>query len=248
MGSGPYPTGETMDVSGGRAAAILLAGGKGARAGFSGNKAYVPVAGIPMVGHSLETLDRSSRVVRLVMVIRPRDRELARRVIEETAISTPWLMVSGGESRHQSEDRGLAALSHEIADQRIDLVAIHDAARPFVTPTLLDTLFQDALRHGGAVPTLPFDGPVHRVSEGRELVLLEQPRLHRAQTPQVFGAAPLALAYRRARQAGFEGVDTAETVERFSDLAIRATPGDPQNTKLTFPEDFGGDRSVFEGA
>ena len=232
----PYPS--TVNSDGGNAGAILLAGGKGARAGFSANKAYVPISGRPMITYSLRTLDRSPRVARLVLVIRPEDRRAAERVVDRVGITTPYLMVAGGETRHASEYQGLDALSDEIADERIDLVAIHDGARPFVSPSLLDQLFRDAGRHGGAVPTLPLDAPTHGLAGQGEIALLNQERLHKAQTPQVFSAPELLAAYRRAQEAGFEGVDTAETVERFSDLKIRATPGDPNNLKLTFPEDF----------
>ncbi len=227
-----------MKSNGGRAAAILLAGGKGARARFSDNKAYVPVGGRPMIDYSLQTLDRSPWVVRLVLVIRPEDWETAEQVVQQSGVATPWLMVNGGQTRHASEAMGLTALSGEIADGKVDLVAIHDGARPFVTARLLDELFRDAHRHGGAVPTLAVDVPTHRVVKHRELAVLDQNRLHKAQTPQVFSAPELLSAYLSAQQAGFEGVDTAETVERFSDLKIRATPGDPDNLKLTFPEDF----------
>ena len=233
-----YPTCLLMRSNGGHGGAILLAGGKGARAGFSANKAYVPIGGRPMISYSLQTLDRSPRVARLVLVIRPEDRRAAEQVVEQVGVATPWLMVAGGESRHASEYRGLEALSGDIAQGRVDLVAIHDGARPFVSPSLLHQLFHDADRYGGAVPTLPVEVPTHRLTGKGEIALLSQERLHKAQTPQVFSAPELLYAYRRAREAGFEGVDTAETVERFSDLRIRATPGDPENLKLTFPEDF----------
>ena len=233
-----YPTCQHMRINGGRGGAILLAGGKGARAGFSANKAYVPIGGRPMVSYSIRTLDRSPWVALLVLVVRPEDRRAAEHVAERVGITTPWLMADGGESRHASEYRGLEALSGEIGEGHIDLVAIHDGARPFVSPPLLHQLFRDADRHGGAVPTLPVEAPTHRLTGHGEIALLDQERLHRAQTPQVFAAPELLAAYRRAQMAGFEGVDTAETVERFSDLEVRATPGDPNNLKLTFPEDF----------
>ena len=233
-----YPTCQLMRSNGGRGGAILLAGGRGARAGFSSNKAYVPIGGRPMVSYSIRTLDRSPWVALLVLVVRPEDRRAAEQVAEQVGITTPWLMADGGESRHASEYRGLEAVSGEIGEGHIDLVAIHDGARPFVSPSLLHQLFRDADRHGGAVPILPVEAPTHRLTEHGEIALLDQERLHRAQTPQVFAAPELLAAYRRARVAGFEGVDTAETVERFSDLEVRATPGDPNNLKLTFPEDF----------
>ena len=227
-----------MKRNGGRAAGILLAGGSGSRARLSTNKAYVRIDTTPMVGHSLKTLDRSAWVVELVLVIRPEDRELAEQVVTESRLTTPLTMVNGGATRHGSETRGLEAITARIRDGSIDLVAIHDGARPFLSTHLLEELFRHAHLHGGAVPVLPIGSPLYRRLESDELVALDGDSLHRAQTPQVFSAPQLLAAYRRARQAGFEGVDTAETVERFSDLRTRAIPGDPGNLKLTFPEDF----------
>ena len=219
-----YPNRQLMRSNGGRGGAILLAGGRGARAGFSANKAYVPIGGQPMISHSLRILDHSPWVVLLVLVIRPEDRRAAEQVVEQVGVTTPWLMAAGGESRHASERRGLEALSGEIAQGRIDLVAIHDGARPFVSSALLHQLFRDAKCHGGAVPTLPVEAPTHRLTGQGEIAILNQERLHRAQTPQVFAAQELLTAYRRAEEAGFEGVDTAETVERFSDLKQEPRP------------------------
>lgn len=191
-----------------------------------------------MISHSLKTLDRSPWVVELVLVIRPQDRGMAEEVVAGSEITTPWRMVGGGRSRHRSELRGLEALSDRIGDGKLDLVAIHDGARPFLSSSLLEKLFWTAHLHGGAVPTMTLEGPTFSVSEDGDLVALGEDRLHRAQTPQVFRASELLAAYHRAREAGFEGVDTAETVSRFSDLATRAVSGDPANIKLTFPEDF----------
>lgn len=191
-----------------------------------------------MICHSLRTMDRSPWVVELVLVIRPRDRRLAEEAVTRSGIGTPWSMVAGGESRHGSERRGLESLSSRIGEGSIELVAIHDGARPHLSGALLQTLFEEARRHGGSVPVVGLAEPVLRVSDDRRLEALEQDRLRRAQTPQVFRAPELLAAYRRAGEAGFEGVDTAETAERFSDLKMRAVPGDPRNKKLTFPEDF----------
>lgn len=221
-----------------RAAGILLAGGKGSRARLSTNKAYVHIENSPMISHSLKTLDRSAWVVELVLVIRPEDRQLAEQVADGSRLTTPLTMVDGGSSRHGSETRGLESISDGIGDGYIDLVAIHDGARPFLSAPLLEELFRHAHLRGGAVPVMPIGSPLYRRLENDDLAVLDQDLLHRAQTPQVFSAPQLLAAYRRAREAGFEGVDTAETVERFSDLPIRAIPGDPRNLKLTFPEDF----------
>ena len=85
-----------MKSNGGRAAGILLAGGSGARARLSTNKAYVRIDNAPMISHSLRTFDRSARVVELVLVIRPQDRSLAEQVVAESRLTTPLTVVGGG--------------------------------------------------------------------------------------------------------------------------------------------------------
>ena len=192
-----------------------------------------------MISHSLETMDLSEWVTSLTLVIRPEDRAAGRAGGGPLGNRHPVPAgARGGRSRHRSEARGLESLAGAIGSGSIDLVAIHDGARPFLSLTLLDRLFRHAHRYGGAIPTRPMEAPAYRVAANRDLARAGHGRLHRAQTPQVFSAPELLSAYRRAGEAGFEGVDTAETVERFSDLRIGAVPGDPGNLKLTFPEDF----------
>ena len=106
-----------------------------------------------------------------------------------------------------------------------------------MTLDLLESVITAARDTGGAIPGLEVEEPLFRHDEG-EVELLEQTSLRRVQTPQAFHARPLLRAYRRAREAGFQGVDTAETIERFSDLSITVVPGDPHNIKVTFVEDF----------
>ena len=106
-----------------------------------------------------------------------------------------------------------------------------------MTLELLDDVIEEARRTGGAIPGLRVEEPLFRIeSDGTSL--LEPATLRRVQTPQAFRAAPLLEAYRRADRAGYHGVDTAETIERFSDLSIAVVPGDPHNIKVTFVEDF----------
>jgi 2-C-methyl-D-erythritol 4-phosphate cytidylyltransferase len=218
-------------------AAIVLAGGSGTRSQQIFNKVYIPIRERPMLAYSLETFDRSESVGRLVLVIRDDDRQVAERVLAETPISKPTAVVAGGASRHQSEQAGLLALANAIETGEIDLVAIHDGARPFMTLELLEQVIGEARAHGGAVPGMPVEPPLYRISETM-VEPLSSDTLRLVQTPQVFRAAPLLAAYRKAAEVGFEGVDTAETVERFSDLEVALVAGDPRNLKITFIEDF----------
>lgn len=201
------------------------------------NKVYLPISNRDMLEFSIETMDRSPFVERIVLVVRDEDRPNAELLIAETMPSKLTDVVTGGSTRHESEAAGLEQLAGAIEDGSIDLVAIHDGARPFMTLDLLGSVISAARETGGAIPGLDVEEPLFRHDEGA-VELLEQTSLRRVQTPQAFHAKPLLAAYRRARQVGFQGVDTAETIERFSDLAITVVPGDPHNIKVTFVEDF----------
>lgn len=223
-------------MSGG-VAAIILAGGSGSRVQKEINKVYLPISNRDMLEFSIETMDRSPFVERIVLVVRDEDRPSAELLIAEAMPSKLTDVVTGGATRHESEAAGLEQLRAAIDEGTIDLVAIHDGARPFMTLDLLEAVITSAQAVGGAIPGLEVEEPLFRRA-GSEVELLEQKSLRRVQTPQAFHAKPLLLAYRRAREAGFQGVDTAETVERFSDLSIAVVPGDPHNIKVTFVEDF----------
>jgi 2-C-methyl-D-erythritol 4-phosphate cytidylyltransferase len=218
-------------------AAIVLAGGAGSRVRKNVNKVYLPVRDRDILAYSLETLGRSPRIARVVLVVREEDRGHAEFLAVETIASKPSNVVIGGPSRHLSELAGIRALADLIESGAIEIVAIHDGARPFLTHDLLNRLLDAAVSHGGAIPGLPIEAPLYRAtSEG--LRLLPSQDLRRVQTPQVFHARVLLEAYQASVAAGFEGVDTAETVERFSDLEVKVIPGDPRNIKITFVEDL----------
>jgi 2-C-methyl-D-erythritol 4-phosphate cytidylyltransferase len=218
-------------------AAIVLAGGSGSRVHEDVNKVYMPIGERPMLAYSLDTLDRFQRVDQVIVVAREEDRHQAETLVDEVISSKPTRIAKGGSSRHLSEVAGLGTLREEIADGSVDLIAIHDGARPFVTLQLLDDLVDAAVEHDGAIPGLPIVEPLYRVGAD-DVDLLEPGTMRRVQTPQVFRAEPLLAAYDASLEVGFEGVDTAETVERFSDVDVMVVPGDPRNIKVTFVEDF----------
>jgi 2-C-methyl-D-erythritol 4-phosphate cytidylyltransferase len=198
---------------------------------------FLTLAEREMLAYSLDTMNRASEIDELVLVVREEDRSMAERVISETGLSKLIAVVAGGDSRHQSEWHGLEALASEIESGEIEIVAIHDGARPFMTTEILHATIEAARQHGGGVPGMPIDGPVYERTEDGTVALPHQ-RLRRMQTPQSFRAGPLLAAYRQAASEGREGVDTAETATRYSDLAIEVVPGDPRNIKVTFVEDI----------
>jgi 2-C-methyl-D-erythritol 4-phosphate cytidylyltransferase len=218
-----------------RTAAILLAGGSGTRLRNSENKVYLPIGGKALLCWSLDLFGSSPLIDDIVLVIRASDAAQVSR-LQSSPPAKLRTIVEGGATRHASEQAGLDAIAGAIEGGSVGLVLIHDAARPFVSTDLLERIVETAARAGGAVPSLPLETPVFR-STGR----LEQvgvSHLRRVQTPQAFWARELLAAYRAAAEDGFAGVDTAESVQRYSDLEIKVVEGDQRNIKVTFVEDL----------
>jgi len=219
-----------------RLAAIVLAGGLGARVRSGINKVFLPVQDRAVLDYSVRTLQRASGVSRIVIAVRPEDRHRLDHLIGDGP-GPPLSTVAGGVTRHQSEVSAIEFLAPAIEAGAIDLIAIHDGARPFMTFDLLEACIEAAVRFGGAVPGMPPEAPLYRLEEGAA-VPLASVALIRVQTPQVFKARPLLEAYRASLEAGFEGVDTAETMEKFSTVEVAIVPGDERNMKVTFVEDL----------
>jgi len=221
-----------------RVAVVVLAGGSGLRVGGDRNKAYLPLAGRTAVGISLRTMAVATPgLLRLVLVVRADDVDLAETTLAEEFPHppVPVELVTGGASRHGSEERALHHLEPAIRAGELDLVLIHDAARPLCSPALVSTLVDAAAAGGGAVPGLAVDDLAAVADDGSLVPLVG--RHVRIQTPQVFAAKPLLVAYQRAAEVGFEGTDTAACLERFSTLKVTYVPGEEQNFKITYPHD-----------
>jgi 2-C-methyl-D-erythritol 4-phosphate cytidylyltransferase/2-C-methyl-D-erythritol 2,4-cyclodiphosphate synthase len=121
----------------------------------------------------------------------------------------------------------------------VRFVAVHDAARPLVSPALLERLVATAVQHGTAVPALPVQDTLKRSDDGRTVqATVAREGLYRVQTPQVFRADWLINAHRRAAEEGFEqATDDAQLLER-AGYPVHLVDGDPRNLKLTTPDDL----------
>ncbi len=227
-----------MAAARGRCAGVVLAGGAGTRVGASRNKVYLPLAGRRVISWSLAAFRRSPEIGRLVLVVRAEDRELAEHVLARELPGTAAELVEGGRTRHESEQRALEHLAPDIRAGGIDVVAIHDGARPLLAPRLLAAVVTEARACGGALPALA----VHDVATMNGSLEVRRAGteggLVRVQTPQAFRARPLLEAYQRAAGAGFTGSDTSSCIERFSKLTVRCIEGDPRNLKVTHPQDM----------
>lgn len=229
-----------VTIRDGSVAAVVLAGGNGTRLGADGNKAYIPLAGRSLASWSLNAFGGLSCVGRRIFVIRSEDREVAEDVIDRELDDPSVEIIEGGASRHGSEWAALTYLREDIDRGKVNLVLIHDAARPLVTSSLVQAVIDTAAVSGGAMPGIA-DDDLGMVDDDGHLQSALPPgtgNLVRTQTPQGFLARPLFAAYKQALADGFEGTDTVSTMLRYSDVKIHPVPGDSRNLKITYPQDL----------
>ena len=209
------------------AAFVVLAGGRGTRFGAGLNKVYLPMAGRPVLAWSFVWARQVPGIETFVLVTHPDDREHAESVLRAELPGLAVEIVDGGASRHASERAAVRRLAGRVRAGELEVVAVQDGARPLARPRLIEAVLAEAAATGGAVPA---------VAAGN---LWPPPdrRLVRVQTPQAFRAGPLVDAFEAADAAGFEGTDTCATVERFTDVPVRAVRSDDTNLKVTYPGD-----------
>ncbi|MFN8192533.1 MAG: 2-C-methyl-D-erythritol 4-phosphate cytidylyltransferase [Nocardioidaceae bacterium] len=217
-----------------QAAVVILAAGSGSRVGAEVNKVLLPLEDLPIIAWSVSDALATPGVGPVVLIVRDGEEATVAEVLAAAGITDDRIELAvGGTTRHGSEWNALQLLAPAIDAGDVDVVAIHDAARPRAGVALFAAVIAAARHHGGAVPVVdlvdvtPRDG-----SPGPE-------RMAAVQTPQAFAASLLLAAYAASQGDGFVGTDTASCLERYApDLPIAAVPGDPANLKITFARDF----------
>ncbi|CAJ0864097.1 2-C-methyl-D-erythritol 4-phosphate cytidylyltransferase / 2-C-methyl-D-erythritol 2,4-cyclodiphosphate synthase [freshwater sediment metagenome] len=217
---------------------LVVAGGRGSRAGEGLPKQYRPVAGVTVLARTLQAMHDAAPKARLKVVIHPDDVELYARSVTElspgaqAALSKPAL---GGALRQESVRNGLEALAQEGAPE---IVLIQDAARPFADPGLIARAVAAARAHGAAVPGVPLNDTVKEIdAAGFVVATPDRARLRAVQTPQSFRFPLILAAHRAAAASGREYTDDAMIAEA-AGHAVFVFTGDIRNFKLTTPEDF----------
>ncbi|MFN2590293.1 MAG: 2-C-methyl-D-erythritol 4-phosphate cytidylyltransferase [Actinomycetota bacterium] len=211
--------------------AVVLAAGSGVRLGRDEPKAFVSVAGRPMLEWSLLALEQSSSVSAIVLVAPPAGLDRARTSADR--FGRVAAVVAGGPTRQASVRAGLDRIPPSA-----EVVVCHDAARPLARPDLFDEVVE-ALRSAdvaGAVPLIPSPDTVKRVRDDRVIETIPRHELGLAQTPQAFAAAALRHAHDRAALDGVSATDDAMLLEA-AGYAVAAVPGDPANLKITTEDD-----------
>lgn len=218
------------------AVAVVLGAGSGERLGAPEPKAFLNLEGSTLLERAVESA-RGSRAVGRVVAVVPRGFEdRARRTLADTTV------LAGGSSRQASVLVALRA----IAGGAGDVVLLHDAARPFASSMLFDSVAGAVKDAAGAVPVIPVADTVKRVSGDRVLETVPREGLVLVQTPQAFRIGPLLDAHERAATAAKEFTDDAALLE-WAGGAIRTVPGERDNLKITTEGDLDLARALARG-
>jgi 2-C-methyl-D-erythritol 4-phosphate cytidylyltransferase len=208
------------------AAAVIVAGGSGARFGGPVRKQYLRIGGEPVLLRAVRPFLDHPRISAVVVVLPP----------DDVADPPRWLaglpvrIVPGGAERGDSVRNGVRAV-----DEDVDRVLIHDGARPFVTREVIDRVLDV---EGGAIAAVPVTDTIQRVDAERTIVdTPDRSALWQAQTPQGFPRAAILNAYLRAAADGMAATDDAAVYARYAG-PVRVVMGDYRNLKVTRPEDL----------
>ncbi|MBX0292585.1 2-C-methyl-D-erythritol 4-phosphate cytidylyltransferase [Hymenobacter sp. HSC-4F20] len=210
--------------------AILVAGGNGTRMGADRPKQFLPLAGQPVLLHTLRRFaEPALGVQQCVLVLPPDQFETWQQLCVEYTVTLPHTVVAGGATRWASVRNGLASL----AEQTTGVVAVHDGVRPLTPLSVLEATYQAAHNHGAAVAAVVPKDSVRGLNQQGSYAL-NRARLRLVQTPQCFEIGLLRRAYQLPELSTF--TDDASVVEDLH--PIHLVEGDYTNLKITTPEDL----------
>lgn len=238
----PQPEPVIPPYHGASTAAVIVAGGEGDRFGSLGGKQLFRIGGRPLLSWSVLAFDRAPEVGLIVVVCHPdRVDEYRELAIDPLSLVTPVVVVAGGAIRQESAFNGVVAVPEDY-----EFIAVHDGARPLVTPDLIThaiNVLKGSIMAAGAVVGYPSIDTL-KIVRGETIESTPDRSLFWvAQTPQVFRSEILRRAYMVALAEGFVGTDDSSLVERLSEQVL-VVEGPRDNIKVTVPED----RATVESA
>ncbi|HUJ19980.1 MAG TPA: 2-C-methyl-D-erythritol 4-phosphate cytidylyltransferase [Bryobacteraceae bacterium] len=228
-----------------KVAVILPAAGLGTRMGRTSaetagtsRKQFMLLEGSPILLHTVRKFAASDRVTEIVVALRPEDLGWVGDLLRDQIRNKAVRVVEGGNSRQESVERALAAVSPDT-----DVVAVHDAVRPFIDLETIEKVIAEAAAHGAAIVGIVPVDTVKQVSgaqaSGAKVrSTISRERLVLAQTPQVFRYSLLKQAFEAARRDSFVGTDESSLVERLEQVEVRVVMGSDHNIKITKPGDM----------
>ena len=201
--------------------------------GGTSRKQFMLLAGSPILLHTIRKFVSSDWVSNIVVALRSEEMSWVADLIKDENFSKPVRLVEGGDSRQQSVQNALSSLPADT-----ELVAVHDAVRPFIEHDVLDKVFAEAADCGAAIVGIVPVDTVKQVHRNKVRATIPRERLILTQTPQVFEYDLLRKAFDKAREDGFTGTDESSLVERLEQVEVSVVPGSDRNIKITKPSDM----------
>ena len=219
---------------------IIPAAGLGTRMGRSApekegtsRKQFMLLNGSPILIHTIRKFLTSPAITEIVVALRAEDLVWAQDLFAREGLANAVRTVQGGESRQQSVENALASIGGDV-----ELVAVHDAVRPFVEREVIDRVIQEAAETGAAIVGIVPVDTVKQVHRNKVRATLPRERLILTQTPQVFRVDLLRKAFAKAREDLFVGTDESSLVERLEQVEVSVVLGTDRNIKITKPTDM----------
>lgn len=231
-----------------KVAAIIPAAGLGTRMGkvspdaAQGRKQFLRLGDSSVLIHTIRKFVAAETIAEILVAVRDDDRESFTAELAEHGFSTPVRVVTGGRNRQESVQNCLA-----LVEPDVDLVAVHDAVRPLISPALIDKAVSHAAERGAVILGVPAIDTVKRVDQRVVHATLPREMIMLAQTPQIFRTDLLRRAFEHANQDGFVGTDEASLVEHLGE-DVHVMMGSPRNLKITRPQDLALARFYLENA
>lgn len=214
------------------AAAIITAGGLGHRMGGATPKQFILLRGCPILIRTIIACQQAACFQEIILTVPAAHLDTTKALLDSHGLAAACRVVAGGETRQESVQAGLNAISDGI-----DLVVIHDGVRPLVRREIITNCLQAAAVHGAAMAAIPVKDTIKEGSSGVVLQTIDRRNLWRAQTPQAAQLKLLRQAYDQANRDNFIGTDEASLLERIACPIIIVT-GAETNLKITTPEDI----------
>lgn len=212
--------------------AIIPSAGMGRRMG-STRKNYLALLGRPVLAHTLAAFEAAASVDAVIVVAAPGDeRYCLDEIVSRYGFRKAVAVVPGGAERQDSVRRGI-----EAAPSGFGYIAVHDGARPLITPDIIDRTVAAAVLSGAAIAAVAVKDTIKEASGGLVRRTVPRDGLISVQTPQAFERGLLEKAVRAAAEGGFLGTDESSLVER-AGIAVSVVEGSYENIKITTPEDM----------
>ena len=217
-----------------KADAVIVSAGKGHRFMKGKKKQFYFLAEKPILAHTLDKFEACPVIHSILLVVAQEDMDYClKEIVEKYRYRKISQIIPGGKSRQESVKNGIDSLAKDI-----DIVAIHDGVRPFITREMIEESIRAAVRFQAVVTAMPVKETIKMAHpDGTILKTLDRESLWQVQTPQTFKVSVLKEAYQRATRDGFVGTDDASLVERLG-VKVHILPGSYTNIKITTPEDL----------